>query len=288
MAQKLTLAPGTKLPDGSGTPRVYLVERLLAEGGMADIYIVRVTDRTDGPHVMKVLRHENHVPTFMREAWWMSQQHRGVVPLYWVDHTIIRGESRPIVIMPYLREGSLLSRLRSRTYSRLDVVAWITACANTLKGISCVHRDLKPENILFFGGAPLIADFGLAVHGTATERLAWGEILTERGSPPYMSPEQHRNIQDIDWKSDAYTLALIFYELWTGDLPYAQNLSPTHLFYRKYDGLELGGIDNAAAIAFCIKALRYSRAERHQSWSAYLAGLDQIRTALTAGSAAAS
>lgn len=229
---------------------------------------------------MKLLMDDAHVPSFVREARWMNGGTHGVVPLHWFDHTNVRGEPCAALFMPYLREGNLYAKLQLRTYSYLDIIHWLTSISESLRTLGCVHRDIKPENILFFDGQPLIADFGLAVHGSPTERSEWGERITSTGSPFYMSPEQHRNLQDLDFRSDMYALGIMFYELWTGDLPYKASLEAKELFFRKYDGLELADLRDPEANAFVQKALRYSRAERYQTWDAFIEALHRIRSSL--------
>jgi tetratricopeptide (TPR) repeat protein len=92
------------------------------------------------------------------------------------------------------------------------------------KGV--IHRDIKPSNVLVapYDGRPVpkVIDFGIA--------KATGQPLTERtlftglgavvGTPEYMSPEQAElNNQDIDTRSDVYSLGVLLYELLTGSTP---------------------------------------------------------------------
>ena len=92
---------------------------------------------------------------------------------------------------------------------------------------SIVHRDLSPDNIFVVGEAgrlvPKILDFGIAKDTTAEETLhnftRTGLLM---GKPQYWSPEQIGILppgSKIDWRSDVYTLGVIFYRVLTRPLP---------------------------------------------------------------------
>jgi serine/threonine protein kinase/tetratricopeptide (TPR) repeat protein len=92
------------------------------------------------------------------------------------------------------------------------------------KGI--IHRDLKPSNILIapFDGKPVVKVIDFGVAKATGQRLTDATLFTGFGAvvgtPEYMSPEQaETNNQDIDTRSDIYSLGVLLYELLTGSTP---------------------------------------------------------------------
>ena len=110
---------------------------------------------------------------------------------------------------------------------RERLVIFVTLCQAIQhahqKGI--IHRDLKPGNVLveLQNGAPKVIDFGVAkaIAQHSTDRMQHTDFAQTVGTPLYMSPEQatYAN-QDIDTRSDVYSLGVVFYELLTGVTPF--------------------------------------------------------------------
>jgi serine/threonine protein kinase len=97
------------------------------------------------------------------------------------------------------------------------------------KGI--VHRDIKPGNIMLQDdGTVKITDFGIAK--IASQQLT--QAGTVLGTPNYMSPEQVRG-KKVDGRSDQFSLAVIAYEMLTGDRPFTADQLPTLLFKIVHD-----------------------------------------------------
>ena len=211
----------------------YEVRRRLGEGGMS--YVYDATDRETKARVaVKVLlprltRDPASVERMRREAAMAMQfDHPNVCPILRVGQT---PEGLLYLVMPFL-EGEPLSEHETRRgpYPVDEGVALLIQICHGLqhahdRGI--VHRDLKPENIMLVpdesvpgGFRAVVMDFGLA-----KERRTSAEVrkLTQTGivlgTPEFMSPEQVRG-KPLDGRSDVYELAILGFELFTGDLPF--------------------------------------------------------------------
>jgi serine/threonine protein kinase len=208
----------------------YVLERELGRGGMASVYLARDV-RHERPVALKVLRSDvadaMGAERFLREIRVVARLHHPhILPLH------DSGEAAGLLyyVMPYVDGESLRDRLTREQRLPLDEalrigreVAEALAYAHAQ---NVVHRDIKPENILLTGHTEtgeshaLVSDFGLAraITRAAGDRLtAVGFTL---GTPAYMSPEQLRGEDDLDGRSDIYSLGCVLYEAIAGEPPF--------------------------------------------------------------------
>jgi serine/threonine protein kinase len=229
-------AQGNDQPASSGSlvGRVidgkYRIEALLAEGGIGSIYRARRLLIGDEVAV-KTLQADwasdaEMLERFRREAQTAARlKHPNVVTIHDFGRT---ADGQLYLVMELVEGRNLREMMRGREPLAADFVAGIleqiSAALDEAHRHGIVHRDLKPENIVLAGGTAgwrvKVLDFGIAhwrdlAAGVATLTQT-GAVL---GTPRYMSPEQCLG-QEIDGRSDVYTLGVMLFEMLTGAPPF--------------------------------------------------------------------
>jgi serine/threonine-protein kinase len=202
----------------------YDVDRELARGGAARVFLARELE-SGTPVALKVLHPQLAVSVtadrFLREVAFLTD----------IDHPKIgklidSGENEWLVyyVMPYMEGPTLREHLaRARQASISDTLKIAHDLLDALdyahaKGL--VHRDVKPENIVLSGGGAVLVDFGIAkaVAESGTDRLTRSGFAV--GTSAYMSPEQVEGADDIDHRSDFYSLGCVLFECLAGKPPF--------------------------------------------------------------------
>jgi serine/threonine-protein kinase len=223
----------------------YHIEKKLGEGGMGAVYL--------GEHVkmgrksaIKVMTQSmandpEAIARFNREAANAARiNHPNVCAIYDFGETddgliylameFIEGESLNDTLH---REGAL-SPARAA-----DILKQTADALHIAHELGIVHRDLKPDNIMLARGRGdtdlvKVVDFGIAKAMTGEE----GQKVTKTGlvvgTPEYMSPEQLSG-DVLDGRSDLYSLALVFYRMLTGTLPFHADTAQETMIKRLTD-----------------------------------------------------
>ena len=167
---------------------------------------------------------------FFREAEAAGRlSHPGIVTIFDIGEE--PDTHAPYIVMEFVG-GQSLDKLLSRDGHKLPVEAALQLTLELAEALDCahgqgvVHRDLKPANILLTeDGRAKIADFGVAKLNLANHTLA-GRAL---GTPAYMSPEQ-LNGENVDGRSDLFSLGVVLYTVLTGYRPFQGNSAITVSF----------------------------------------------------------
>ena len=211
----------------------YRIIRKLGGGGMGVVY--EAEDLRLSRHVALKLLPDNLVDDakaaqrFLREARAAScLNHPNICTI----HEVEEHEGRPFIVMELLEGQDLKSRLSGGPLSQaevLDIGAQIADGLDAAHSQGIVHRDIKPANIFITPrGQVKILDFGLAKFVERARELDAALELTAAGVIPgttvYMSPEQVR-CEELDGRSDLFSVGVVLYEMATGKKPFAANNS---------------------------------------------------------------
>jgi len=200
------------------------IERLIAEGGMASVYLAVQSslNRQVAIKVLKKFDRPEQAQRFLEEGRIIaSLNHHNIITI----HDIGVVGDRYYIAMEYLEGGTLAERIAAGMPldAVIDVMASIGDCLDFVHRRGIVHRDIKPANVLFHAdGTPKLTDFGIAKQLDKNQGLTLDG--TTLGSPHYLSPEQAGG-RPLDGRSDLYSLGVVFYEMLTGQKPYAGNSS---------------------------------------------------------------
>jgi eukaryotic-like serine/threonine-protein kinase len=200
----------------------YRLESKLGSGGMSTVYLA-LDEVLDRPVAIKLLHREisdeaDQLERFRREARAAARlSHPNLVGV------IDAGEDdgRPYIVFEYI-EGRTLKR-RMQEEGRLPVDEAVAYAIEIGRGLTAaharklVHRDVKPQNVLIDpDGRAKVTDFGIARSLEQKGMTATGRVL---GTTDYVSPEQAMG-EDVDERSDVYSLGVVLYEMLAGDVPF--------------------------------------------------------------------
>jgi hypothetical protein len=217
----------------------YRVIAPLGEGGMAAVFKAYQAGM-DRYIALKILPRyfasdPQFVGRFQQEAKVLARLlHPHILPVHDYGET----DGYTYIVMPFVETGTLADLLDEKPLPLVQIRCIVTQLGDALdyahsQGV--IHRDVKPSNVLVDQrGNCLLTDFGIAkmVEGSVYLTRTGGIV----GTPAYMSPEQIQG-QELDGRSDVYSLGIVLYEMATGRPPYRAETPPAIFVKHLHDPL---------------------------------------------------
>jgi non-specific serine/threonine protein kinase/serine/threonine-protein kinase len=209
----------------------YRLLEILGQGGMGEVWLAVQKQPVRRRVALKLIK----AGMDTREVVARFESERQALAL--MDHPAIAKvfdagsttQGRPFFVMEYVAGVPITDycdKHKLTTRERLELFIHVCEGVQHAHQKAIIHRDLKPSNILVseVDGKPVpkIIDFGVAK--ATAQRLSAETMFTRLGSiigtPEYMSPEQAGSVgEDIDTRTDVYSLGVVLYELLVGALP---------------------------------------------------------------------
>ncbi len=260
----------------------YRILEKIGVGGMGVVYKAEDVklNRTVALKVppLSVMQDKDKKTRFLREAQTCAAlDHPNITRIYGVDEF----QGQDFICMEFVDGKTLTNTLREGPLYIKDVVEIAIQVCSALSQAhqkKIIHRDIKPENIMTtVEGTVKVMDFGIAKFMDTVTLTREGEIL---GTVAYMSPQQAVG-DEIDFRSDIFSLGSVLYELITGKLPFTGE-QPIAIVYSllNEEPLRISELRENVPIELeqiIFKALRKDPKERYQNISEMQKDIESFR-----------
>ncbi len=265
---------------GSVMIRGHRCIRQVGSGGMCTIYLAE-SERAGTVVVLKVF---NQVPDvserfvsfdrFLQEYEIVAGlKHQNIVRIY--DLGV--ADDHAYIAMEHFPSGDLRQRMKAplSPATALKYLEQIASALEAIHSVGVLHRDLKPANVMLRAdGSLCLIDFGLAKANEMEVSLTGSREIF--GTPYYMSPEQG-HAEEIDGRSDLYSLGVMFYEMLIGHKPYTGATAMEVIYKNKRAELPEIAPQFAEYQDILRRLLAKSPADRYQSAGALLEAISALK-----------
>jgi len=223
----------------------YLLSEKIGEGGMGEVWLAEQQEPVRRRVALKLIRagmnSREVIRRFESERQALAlMDHPGIARVFDAGST---PQGTPYFVMEYASGEPITTYCDRRalpTRDRLEIFRQLCEAVQHAHQKAIIHRDLKPSNILVteVDGRPVpkVIDFGIAkaLGPSLTGDTMFTRMGALMGTPEYMSPEQALSSgEDIDTRTDVYSLGVVFYELLAGVRPIEMRQSPLAEFLQR-------------------------------------------------------
>ncbi len=274
--------PREELTTGSTFAKRYTIIEELGKGGMGHVYKASDTELAEKVALKlinpKIAADKKTIERFRNELKLARKiRHKNVCQMYDLN----KENEKYYITMEYVPGEDLKSFIRRSR--QLSIKGGISIARQVCEGLieahkhGVIHRDLKPSNIMIDrDGNVRIMDFGIA-RSLKSKGITGSGIMI--GTPEYLSPEQADG-EDIDSRSDIYSLGVILYEIVSGQLPFQGDtplsLAVKHRIEKPENPRTINHQIPESLSRIILKCLEKKREDRYQTAEKLLADLEEV------------